>query len=96
MDRLLLGSSSDQHPNGLANSSDVVGRHYMAHINSAVIALSKQPNPTRFQNTVCAVHTEWRPVQPLVFGIEYRQLYTRFSDDTYKARHLNLIFGFEL
>ena len=26
---------SDRHPNGLANSSDVVGRHYMAHINSA-------------------------------------------------------------
>jgi choline dehydrogenase-like flavoprotein len=49
---LLLRSASDQHPNGLANSSDVVGRHYMAHINSAVIALSKEPNPTRFQKTL--------------------------------------------
>ena len=32
---LLLRSASDKHPNGLANSSDVVGRHYMAHLNSA-------------------------------------------------------------
>ena len=46
---LLLGSASDRHPNGLANSSDVVGRNYMAHINSAVVAISKQPNPTKFQ-----------------------------------------------
>ncbi|HEX2045418.1 MAG TPA: GMC family oxidoreductase [Gaiellaceae bacterium] len=49
---LLLRSASDRHPRGLANSSDVVGRHYMAHINSAVIAISKEPNPTRFQKTL--------------------------------------------
>ena len=49
---LLLRSASDQHPNGLANSSDVVGRHYMEHINSAVIAISKEPNLTRFQKTL--------------------------------------------
>jgi choline dehydrogenase-like flavoprotein len=49
---LLLRSANDRHPNGLANSSDVVGRHYMAHINSAVIAISKEPNPTRFQKTL--------------------------------------------
>src|ERR671913_259748 len=49
---LLLRSASDRHPNGLANSSDVVGRHYMAHINSAVIAISKEPNTTRFQKTL--------------------------------------------
>ena len=49
---LLLKSSNDQHPNGLANASDVVGRHYMAHINSGVIAISQTPNPTRFQKTL--------------------------------------------
>jgi choline dehydrogenase-like flavoprotein len=49
---LLLRSASDAHPNGLANSSDVVGRHYMAHLNSAVIALSKTPNRTKFQKTL--------------------------------------------
>jgi choline dehydrogenase-like flavoprotein len=49
---LLLRSASEAHPNGLANSSDVVGRHYMAHINSGVIALSQEPNPTKFQKTL--------------------------------------------
>src|SRR5919201_3616560 len=49
---LLLRSASDEHPNGLANSSDVVGRHYMAHLNSGVIALSQEPNPTKFQKTL--------------------------------------------
>src|SRR5207247_4161742 len=49
---LLLRSASDRHPNGLANSSGVVGRHYMAHLNSALVAVSKSPNPTRFQKTL--------------------------------------------
>jgi choline dehydrogenase-like flavoprotein len=49
---LLLRSASDKHPNGLANSSDVVGRHYMAHLNSAVIAVSRAPNDTKFQKTL--------------------------------------------
>jgi choline dehydrogenase-like flavoprotein len=49
---LLLRSASDRHPNGLANSSDVVGRHYMAHLNSAVIAISRTPNDTKFQKTL--------------------------------------------
>ena len=49
---LLLRSASDRHPQGLANSSGVVGRHYMCHLNSAFIALSKEPNPTRFQKTL--------------------------------------------
>jgi choline dehydrogenase-like flavoprotein len=49
---LLLRSASDRHPNGLANSSDVVGRHYMAHLNSGVVAISQTPNPTKFQKTL--------------------------------------------
>lgn len=49
---LLLRSANDQHPNGLANSSDVVGRHYMCHNNSALMALSKAANPTVFQKTM--------------------------------------------
>src|SRR5262249_55502579 len=46
---LLLRSANDRHPNGLANSSGVVGRHYMGHTNSIQMALSKCPNPTVFQ-----------------------------------------------
>src|SRR5213083_997613 len=49
---LLLRSASDRHPDGLANASGVVGRHYMCHINSALVAVSKEPNPTRFQKTL--------------------------------------------
>jgi len=49
---LLLRSSNDKNPNGLANSSDVVGRHYMGHTNSVLMAISKCPNPTVFQKTL--------------------------------------------
>lgn len=49
---LLLRSANEQHPNGLANSSDVVGRHYMCHNNSALLAISKKPNPTIFGKTL--------------------------------------------
>jgi choline dehydrogenase-like flavoprotein len=49
---LLLRSASDRHPDGLANGSGVVGRHYMGHINSVLLAISKTPNPTVFQKTL--------------------------------------------
>jgi len=49
---LLLRSANDQHPNGLANGSGVVGRHYMGHVNSVLMAVSKCPNPTVFQKTL--------------------------------------------
>jgi choline dehydrogenase-like flavoprotein len=50
--RLLLASGSDKHPRGLANGSDQVGRNYMAHNSTAVLAVSKEPNPTRYQKTL--------------------------------------------
>lgn len=49
---LLLRSANDKHPRGLANSSDIVGRHYMRHNNSAFLAISREPNPTTFQKTL--------------------------------------------
>jgi choline dehydrogenase-like flavoprotein len=50
--KLLLASASDKHPNGLANGSDQVGRNYMFHNSQAVLAISKEPNPTTFQKTL--------------------------------------------
>jgi choline dehydrogenase-like flavoprotein len=50
--KLLLASASDAHPRGLANGSDQVGRNYMFHASQAVLALSKEPNPTVFQKTL--------------------------------------------
>src|SRR5947209_2760248 len=48
---LMLRSANDTHPNGLANSSGQVGRNYMCHINSVMLALSRCENPTVFQKT---------------------------------------------
>jgi choline dehydrogenase-like flavoprotein len=50
--KLLLASGTEQHPNGLANGSDQVGRNYMFHNSQAVLALSKEENPTVFQKTL--------------------------------------------
>ncbi len=49
---LLLRSANEIHPDGLANRSGVVGRHYMAHNNSALLAVSKKPNSTKFGKTL--------------------------------------------
>jgi choline dehydrogenase-like flavoprotein len=49
---LLLRSASDRHPRGLANGSDLLGRHYMGHVNSVLMAVSRCPNPTVFQKTL--------------------------------------------
>src|SRR4051794_19966742 len=50
--KLLLASAGPAHPQGLANGSDQVGRTYMFHNSQAVLALSKEPNPTVFQKTL--------------------------------------------
>ncbi|WP_295202130.1 GMC family oxidoreductase [uncultured Chryseobacterium sp.] len=48
---LLLQSRSEKFPAGLANSSDQVGRNYMFHQNSALVALYMEPNYTKFGKT---------------------------------------------
>jgi choline dehydrogenase-like flavoprotein len=53
---LLLRSANDRHPRGLANSSDVVGRHYMTHNTTALMAVHPlKRNTTRFPKTL-ALH----------------------------------------
>ena len=49
---LLLRSANDAHPNGLANGSDQVGRNYMRHNQSVLMALMREPNETVFQKTL--------------------------------------------
>jgi choline dehydrogenase-like flavoprotein len=50
---LLLRSGNDRHPNGLANSSGAVGRHYMVHNNSIMVAARPfQRNTTIYQKTL--------------------------------------------
>jgi choline dehydrogenase-like flavoprotein len=50
--KLLLASGTDKHPSGLANGSDQVGRNFMFHDSVAVLALSREENPTVFQKTL--------------------------------------------
>ena len=49
---LLMRSATDAHPHGLANGSGMLGRNYMRHINSALMAFSRVPNETKFQKTL--------------------------------------------
>ena len=50
---LLLRSANDQHPNGLANSSGAVGRNYMVHNNSVMVAINPgHRNRVTFQKTL--------------------------------------------
>ena len=49
---LLLRSTGDAHPNGLANGSDQIGRNYMRHEMSIVMAVMKEANDTVFQKTL--------------------------------------------
>ena len=50
--KLLLASANDKHPHGLSNGSDQLGRNYTFHNSQAVLALSKEENPTVFQKTL--------------------------------------------
>ena len=54
---LLLRSASDKHPHGLANASDQVGRNYMRHNQSVLMALLREPNDTVFQKTLAV--SDW-------------------------------------
>ena len=50
--KLLFASATDKHPGGLSNGSDQLGRNYTFHNSQAVLALSKEENPTVFQKTL--------------------------------------------
>ena len=56
---LLMRSASDAHPMGLANGSDQVGRNYMRHTMSIVMAILKEPNHTVFQKTLAVADYYW-------------------------------------
>ena len=48
-----------QHPNGLANSSDLVGRNFMKHLAAAIVGLSLKENKTVFQKTLAINDYYW-------------------------------------
>jgi len=58
---LLLRSSSSVHPRGIANSSGLVGRRYMAHLATMMEGFHPfRPNATVFQKTVALNDFYWR------------------------------------
>jgi choline dehydrogenase-like flavoprotein len=76
---LLLRSANDKHPNGLANSSGQVGRNYMRHNNLALIAFSREPNPTVFQKTL-ALNDFYGPGEGRAYPMGHIQMLGK-SDD---------------
>src|SRR5215472_15479152 len=81
---LLLRSANDKHPNGLANGSDMVGRHYMGHVNSVLMALSKCPNPTVFQKTL-SVNDFYHRSPDWEFPMGHISFVGKLDGDTLKA-----------
>jgi choline dehydrogenase-like flavoprotein len=49
---LLLRSASDKHPDGIANSSGLVGRRYMAHLATMLEGVHWKKNADEFQKTL--------------------------------------------
>ncbi len=81
---LLLRSKSPQHPNGLANGSDVVGRHYMRHNNSAFMAISRHRNDTVFQKTM-ALNDYYAGADDFEFPLGHIQMLGKSHGGTIKG-----------
>jgi choline dehydrogenase-like flavoprotein len=56
---VLLRSANEQHPQGLANRSGLVGCNFMKHVLGSIIGVSKKPNPTTFQKTLSINDFYW-------------------------------------
>jgi choline dehydrogenase-like flavoprotein len=67
---LLLKSANDRHPNGLANSSDLVGRNFMKQQEFALLAIHLEPNRAQFQKTIAVNDFYWgEPDFPYPMGM---------------------------
>lgn len=92
---LLLRSANERHPRGLANGSDVVGRHYMGHVNSVLMAISKCPNPTIFQKTL-AVNDFYFGSEEWDYPMGHISFVGKLDGETLKAGAPPLVPGFTL
>jgi choline dehydrogenase-like flavoprotein len=92
---LLLRSADDRHPNGLANGSGVVGRHYMGHTNSVLMAISKCPNPTVFQKTL-SVNDFYFGEEGFPYPMGHISFVGKLDGETLKAGAPAIVPGFTL
>jgi choline dehydrogenase-like flavoprotein len=81
---LLLRSTNDKHPRGLANSSDCIGRHYMAHNNSVLFMFSRGKNPTLFQKTL-AVNDFYHASSEWEFPMGHISMVGKFDGNMFKT-----------
>jgi len=84
---LLLRSANAQHPNGLANGSDQVGRNYMRHNQSVLMALLKEPNDIVFQKTL-AVADYYFGAEDYGFPLGLIQMCAKTHPDQIRAEAL--------
>jgi choline dehydrogenase-like flavoprotein len=92
---LLLRSANAKHPEGLANSSGVVVRHYMGHINSVLMAISKCPNPTVFQKSL-AINDFYFGAEEWEYPMGHISFVGKLDADTLKAGAPAIVPGFTL
>lgn len=69
---------------------------WLAGVGCGVDRVKDEDRPTRRRNTACAAHVRWRPIEPLLFGLEYRRLSTLYPNGSFDVDHVNLALGFEL
>jgi choline dehydrogenase-like flavoprotein len=92
---LLLRSANDKHPKGLANRSDTVGRHYMGHVNSVLMAISRCANPTVFQKTL-SVNDFYFGSEDFRYPMGHISFVGKFDGETLKAGAPAIAPGFTL
>ena len=81
---LLLKSKNEKHPNGLANSSGMVGRNLMLHNNGTVVAISKTPNNSKFQKAFI-ISDFYHNAQDSKYPLGSIQLMGKTDPDTLKS-----------
>lgn len=75
---LLLNSVDDKHPTGLANSSGLVGRNYMVHNATFMVAVDPfRKNRTKFQKTLMV--NDWYFEGPLGYPLGNVQMLGRLQ-----------------
>ena len=86
---LLLKSKSHSHPNGLANSSGLVGRNLMIHNNGTVVAISKKPNHSKFQKAFI-ISDYYHNAEDSGYPLGSIQLMGKTDPDTLKSELLEI------
>lgn len=92
---LLLASSNAAHENGLANSSDQVGRNYMFHTASASLSLAWPKIDTTFPKTIAINDYYWGdPDGGFDFPMGHIQMLEYLSGDVIRGQLSNTLPSF--